>query len=349
MGKWRFRHGLHELGNGCWAYLQPDGSWGWSNSGFITDGETAVLVDTLFDLKQTADMLATLRATIPAAASIDILVNTHADADHTFGNQLVKDARIIATQGTLQDFHRVDPQLLQKICLNAEQFGSAGLFMRECFRPFDFSGIELTPPNETFSDKLDLMVGDKQIQLIEMGPAHSLGDALIYVPDDRIVYAGDLLFNEGTPIAWDGPFRRWIDACEYLLAMDVDIIIPGHGPIAGKDDVRRMRDYLIHVAQQARPLYEAGMDYLQAAYAIDLDDYRDWKDAERIVVTMQTLFDDFAARDERPQRLPAPFFAEMKSYRHHLERWAKDDAHCSACAKSGHFAATAVPCAEIDR
>lgn len=331
MTKWQYTKGLHDLGNGSWAYLQPDGSWGWSNAGIITDGNASLLVDTLFDIKHTSEMLADMRASIPQSEKIDILVNTHADGDHTFGNQLVKDARIIGTQGTAADFNRFDPSLLHQICLNAEDYGSAGVFMRECFRPFDFSGIELTPPTETFTGRLDVMVGEKKVQMIEVGPAHSLGDTLIYVPDDKVVYTGDILFTLDTPIAWYGPVKRWIDACNTLLELDVEIIVAGHGPISTKDDVRTMRDYLIYLTEQAKPLYEAGMDYLQAAYKIDLGEYRDWNDAERVVVTMRTLFDDFENGNDRPIREPIPFFAEMKAFRHHLGSGQVHAKYCSTC------------------
>ncbi len=340
MGKWQYTKGLHALGDGSWAYLVPDGSWGWSNSGLVTDGEASLLVDTLFDLKLTGEMLETLRASIPASAKIDVLVNTHADGDHTFGNQLVEGARIIATQGTVEDFARFDPAVLENVCLNAEQFGSAGVFMRECFRPFDFSGIVLTPPTETFSGTLDIMVGSKKVQLIEVGPAHSLGDALIYVPDDKVLYTGDILFTEGTPIAWYGPVKRWIDVCDRVLDMDVETIVAGHGPISTKDDVRRMRDYLLYITEQARPLYDAGLDYLEAAYRLDLGQYRDWNDAERVVVSMRTLFDDFDDAPTRPVRVPMPYFSEMKSFRHHLGRGPVHEAYCRACEQARGFAAT---------
>jgi cyclase len=331
MGKWQYTKGLHDLGNGSWAYLVPDGSWGWSNSGLITDGDSSLLVDTLFDLKLTGEMLANLRASIPASEKIDILVNTHADGDHTFGNQLVRDARIIGTQGTVDDFARFDPKVLERVCLNAEEFGSAGVFMKECFRPFDFSGIELTPPTEIFSGTLDIMVGEKRVQLIEVGPSHSLGDALIYVPDDKVIYTGDILFTEGTPIAWYGPVQRWIDVCDMIMGMDVETIVAGHGPISDKNDLRRMRDYLADIRDRARPLYDAGMDYLEASYKIDLGEYREWNDAERVVVTLRTLFDDFDNAPERPVRPPVPFFSEMKSFRHHLGREPVHDAYCKHC------------------
>lgn len=331
MARWQFTKGMHDLGNGCYAYLLPDGSWGWSNAGLIVDGDATLMVDTLFDLKLTAEMLATYRASIPAAKEIGILVNTHADGDHTFGNQLVEGARIIGTQGTVDDFARFDPAAVQKLVLNAEAAGSSAVFMRECFRPFDFSGIVLTPPTETFSGTMDIMVGSKKVQLIEVGPAHSLGDALIYVPDDKVLYTGDILFTGGTPIAWYGPVKRWIDVCDMVLGMDVETIVAGHGPISTKDDVREMRDYLQHVTDRSRPLWEAGMDYLAASYKVDLGRWRDREDAERVVVTIQTLFDDFSNAPQRPVRPPIPYFAEMKSFRHHLGRGPVHEAYCKAC------------------
>lgn len=339
MARWQYTKGIHDLGNGCYAYLLPDGSWGWSNAGLIVDGDATLMVDTLFDLKLTAEMLETYRASIPTAKDIGILVNTHADGDHTFGNQLVKDARIIGTQGTVDDFMRFDPAILQKVNLNAEQFGSAGVFMQECFRPFDFSGIELTPPTEVFTGTLDIMVGDKKVQLIEVGPSHSLGDALVYVPDDKVLFTGDILFTEGTPIAWYGPVYRWINVCDMVLDMDVETVVAGHGPISTKDDVRRMRDYLQYVTDKARPLWEQGMDYLEASYKIDLGEYRDWNDAERVVVTIQTLFDDFTDAPERPVRAPIPYFTEMKGFRHHLGRGPVHDAYCKACGIERGFRA----------
>lgn len=331
MAKWQFNKGVHEIGKGVYAYLQPDGSWGWSNSGLIVDGDATLMVDTLFDLKITAEMLQAYADAVPAAKKIDVLVNSHADGDHTFGNQLVKGARIIGTQGTVDDFARFDPKVAQTISLNAEQYGSAGVFLRECFRPFDFSGIELTPPNEIFSGTLDVQVGGKLVQVIEVGPAHSLGDALVYVPGDKVIYTGDILFTGGTPIAWYGPVKRWIDVCDRILGMDVDVIVAGHGPISTKDDVREMRDYLQHVSDQTRPLYDKGLDYMAAAYKVDLGRWKDREDAERVVVTIQTLFDDFADAPQRPVRVPIPYFAEMKAFRHHLGRGPVHEAYCKAC------------------
>ena len=104
MSKWQYTKGLHDIGHGCFAYLQPDGSWGWSNAGLVTDGDQTLLVDTLFDLPLTAQMLKTMRDAVPAARDIRKLVNTHANGDHVFGNQLVEGAEIIACRACAEEF-----------------------------------------------------------------------------------------------------------------------------------------------------------------------------------------------------------------------------------------------------
>jgi glyoxylase-like metal-dependent hydrolase (beta-lactamase superfamily II) len=85
-GHWTYERGLHDLGGGCFAWLQADGSAGWSNAGLVTDGEASLLVDTLFDLRLTREMLDAMRDAAPAAASIDTLVTTHANGDHCRGD-----------------------------------------------------------------------------------------------------------------------------------------------------------------------------------------------------------------------------------------------------------------------
>ena len=95
-----YRKALEDLGQGVYAWMQPDGSWGYSNAGLITDGEECLLVDTLFDLALTREMLSAMQDATPAAQTIDALVNTHANGDHTFGNQLVGGARIIASRSS---------------------------------------------------------------------------------------------------------------------------------------------------------------------------------------------------------------------------------------------------------
>ena len=293
-----FERGLHEIGSGCWAWLQPDGSWGYSNAGLVTDGDESLLVDTLFDLKLTDEMLRAMRDAAPAARDIDTLVNTHANGDHCYGNQLVEGATIVTSEATAEELAEVSPAMMAAFLDNAETLGEAGAFFREVFGPFEFHGIEVPPVSRTFSGELSLSVGDKRVELIEVGPAHTRGDVLVWVPEDRVVFTGDILFIEGTPIMWEGPVGNWIAACDRIESLGADVVVPGHGPITDAGGARAVRDYLVYVRDEARKRFDAGMPAAEAVADISLGDFSSWGDAERIAVNVHTLYREFSGSDE---------------------------------------------------
>jgi len=299
-----YRKGLHDLGNGCFAWLQPDGSWGWSNAGLVVDGEATLLVDTLFDLPLTAEMLAAMRDAVPSAASIDVLVNTHANGDHCYGNELVAGAVIVASEACAKEMGAVPPQVLAQLVANADALGPvAAAFVRRAFGPFSFAGITLTPPTETFSGESIRQVGGKEVHLLEVGPAHTRGDVLVHVPGDRTVFTGDIVFANGHPVVWEGPIRNWVRACDAILAMDVETVVPGHGPLSGPAEVHALRGYLLYIEAEARRCYQAGLSREEAARAIALDDYASWGDAERIAVNVATLYREFGDPSPPPSAL----------------------------------------------
>ena len=310
MSTWQFTKGLHDLGHGCFAYLQPDGSWGWSNAGLITQGEDSLLVDTLFDLKLTGEMLKVMRDAVPQASNIGTLVNTHANGDHTFGNQLVEDAVIIASAAGASEMAELPPQALAEIMQNAGAMGEAGKFLMKLFDVFDFEGIQVEAPTDTFSGMMTRKVGDKKVELHEVGPAHTKGDVLVFVPTDKMVFTGDILFVEGHPIMWVGPVANWIKACDLILSWEVETIVPGHGPITDKSGVRAVREYLVYIEAEARKRHAAGMSVMEAAQDISFEDYSSWGDAERIVVNVDTLYKEFN-NDPTPSNIVQMF--EMMS------------------------------------
>ena len=293
MADWRYEKGLHELGNDVYAYLQPDGSWGWSNAGLVVDGGQSLLVDTLFDLKLTGEMLAEMRRASPAAADIGQLVNTHANGDHCWGNQLVAGAEIIASRAGAAEMAEVRPEMLAEMMAAAPGMGQLGEYLTNIFGAFEFAGIELAPPTRTFEGETTLAVGDKEVRLIEVGPAHTKGDILVHLPADRVVFTGDILFIEGHPIIWAGPVENWIKACDRIVEMDAVAIVPGHGPLTDQAGVVALKGYLEYIAREARARFDAGMPAEAAARDIALDAYASWSDAERIVVNVNTLYRQF--------------------------------------------------------
>lgn len=295
MKRFAYTKGLHDLGNGLWGYLVPDGSWGWSNAGLVADSGEALLVDTLFDLPLTREMLAAMRSSVPAAKHIGALVNTHGNGDHTFGNQLLEGARIIAAQGCVDDMRHRPPEQYAQWMARWQDMGVAGRFWYEVIGSrFDFSGIRLTLPNETFAGELAVKVGEKEVILVEVGPAHTRGDVLVYVPKDRTVFTGDILFVGGHPAVWAGPVSNWIRACDRMLAWDLETVVPGHGPITDKGGVRDMREYLAYLLAEARKCYDAGMDFKEAADKISLDRWANWGESERIYANVHACYREFA-------------------------------------------------------
>jgi cyclase len=294
--KWAFKKGLQDLGNGCYAYLQPDGSWGWSNAGLIADSSESMIVDTLFDLHLTREMLATMKRAEPkATAKIGTLVNTHSNGDHCFGNELVEGAEIIASKGCDEEMrHDGGAGRLAEMKRNAAAMGPAGEFFARIFAPFEFEGINVTMPTRTFTGQLERKVGNKTVRLIEVGPAHTRGDILAYVPEDRVIFTGDILFINGHPIIWAGPIGNWIKACDLMLALDVDNVVPGHGPITDKKGVAVMKGYFEYLAAEARKRYDAGMPIMEAARDISMADYSSWGDSERIAVNLGSLYREFS-------------------------------------------------------
>ncbi len=292
-----YSKGLHEVGDGLYAYLQPDGGWGWSNAGLIVDGEVSLLVDTLYDLELTDQMLGAMRDAVPGTR-IETLVNTHANGDHCFGNQLVQGARIVASERTAQEMPELPPAAMAALVEQAPNMGALGEFFLHCFGSFDFKGIELTLPQDTFSGELSLKVGERELHLMEVGPAHTRGDTLVHVPADRVLFTGDILFSGAHPIAWAGPVSNWIAACERILRLDVDVLVPGHGPVAAPQDVRELKSYFEYLYEQAGYCHAQGMDVMQAARSLSLDRWADWRESERVVVNVANIYRELSGEQD---------------------------------------------------
>jgi glyoxylase-like metal-dependent hydrolase (beta-lactamase superfamily II) len=184
---------------------------------------------------------------------------------------------------------------------NTDAMGEVGAFFKRIFAPFDFAGVTLRLPDRTFAGQETIRVGDKRVELIQVGPAHTAGDVVAFVPANRVVYTGDILFIDGTPIAWAGPVSNWIKACDRIIGLEVDVVVPGHGPITDKAGVKRMQEYLVYVDQEARKCHAAGMNSWEAAQNIALGSFAAWEDPERLAVTVDTIFreinDDHSARN----------------------------------------------------
>lgn len=310
-----YTRGLHELGDGLYAYLQPDGGWGWSNAGLITAQGTSLLLDTLFDLRVTREMLDSM-APVTERHPIEQAMNTHGNGDHWFGNALLPDGiPIIASARALQEMEAVPPSTAQLMFHELDLGPEFEAFAEQTFRRFDFTGIEPRLPTETFSGRAERRVGEREVALIELGPAHTSGDTILHVPDADVIFTGDLLFSEGTPVVWAGPVANWIEACDRIVELGARTLVPGHGPVTDDSGVRDLQRYLRYVRAEAQVRFDAGLDEQAAADDIDLSDFRDWGDAERIVVNVSTIYRELDPTLPPPS--PPELFVRMARWRSH--------------------------------
>jgi 2-keto-4-pentenoate hydratase/2-oxohepta-3-ene-1,7-dioic acid hydratase in catechol pathway/glyoxylase-like metal-dependent hydrolase (beta-lactamase superfamily II) len=281
-----YTRGLHGVADRVWAWTLPDGGYGWSNAGLVAGDGASLLVDTLFDLALTREMLDAMKPITSAAPITDALI-THSNGDHTHGNQLLDDSvRILAARGTAEEIaHGMAPEMLAMV-QTANLGPVATPYARDRFGHFDFSGITVRNADQTFDYELTIDVGGRRVDLLNLGPAHTAADSVVHVPEAGVLFGGDLLFIGCTPIVWAGPIANWIRACDVMIALDAPTVVPGHGPVTDPDGIRAVRGYLAHVAEHAEAAHRRGLSWAEAADAIDLGEYATWLDAERVVVNV---------------------------------------------------------------
>lgn len=281
---------LRQVARDAYACLQEDRGFGWSNSGFVNRGG-GLVVDTFFDVPHTRRMIDLYASVAPEPARR--LVNTHHNGDHCWGNQLFREAEIIGHRRCAEAMQRDLKPADFHALLTSDNLPPALKSFAEDARAFDFSSIELTPPNHLIEDRFDIDLDGLAAEILYVGPAHTAGDVIVHLPERRVVYTGDILFRLCTPIGWEGTTSHWIAALDRIEALAPEVVVPGHGPVCGVDGVREMRAYLHYVRSEARRGFEAELSVLEAAKAIDLGPYAGWTQPERLVFNVERAYREF--------------------------------------------------------
>jgi cyclase len=255
---------VQEVGDGVFAYLQLDGEWGLNNSVFLVGAEEVTLVDTCFTERRGRALLEAVKAVTDRP--IATLFNTHEHGDHTWANF------VLPASTTVVGHERCREGMLQ-----------SGLAAQAIFPGVEWGEIELRPPTVTFRDRMELWVDDLRVEAFYVGPAHTTSDAALWIPDRRLLLAGDLVFSGGTPFVLMGSVSGSLRALEQLRDLDAETIVPGHGPVAGPEVLNDQVAYLRFVQDVAASAKPAGLTPLEAARHADLGPFAEWHDRERIV------------------------------------------------------------------
>ena len=254
-----------EVRPNVFAYVQPDGTWWINNAGFIVGANGVILIDTCATEKRTRDLLEAVRSMTDAP--IRTVVNTHHHGDHTHGNYLTAPAAIVA-QSKCRD-------LVQRMGVHVYD---------DVFTQPDWGSLVTSAPTITFESRLDLWADDTLVELHAIGHrAHTTNDVVAWVPEHKVLYTGDLVFNQGTPFVVMGSVPGSIASIKRLRAFGAEVIVPGHGPVCTTADLDIIERYLVMVQHVAEIAHAGDATPLEAALRVDLGEFAHMTDPERLV------------------------------------------------------------------
>ncbi|MCY0925205.1 MBL fold metallo-hydrolase [Streptomyces sp. H27-H1] len=275
---------------GVYAYVQPDGGWCLNNAGFLTVGGRTLLVDTAATERRA---LALRAAVLSVGAPLPrTVVNTHHHGDHTYGNGVFAPQALIVGHDNAR----------------SEQI-SAGRQLELIWPATDFGALDITAPDLTYGDRLTLHVGETEVQVVHPGVAHTTGDSIVWLPEQRIVFTGDLVFAEGTPFLAMGSLAGSLRALELLRSLGAETVVPGHGPLTDPGAYVATERYLRYVAELAREGRAKGLTPLETARQADLGEFAGWRESERLVANLHRAYAELAGE---PEGVPLDILAVLR-------------------------------------
>lgn len=258
---------LEEVAEGVFVCVQPDGGWCLNNAGIVTAGGECALVDTAAT-EARALRLRELAATVCAEPPRTV-VNTHFHGDHTFGNAFFPEAVVVAHRGT------------------RTEMAAAGLHLTGLWPDVHWGKLSVRLPAVTFREHLTLYAGDIRMELLRLGPAHSPNDTVVWLPDQRVLFAGDLAMSGVTPFVLMGSVAGSIGALERLRSLGARTVVPGHGPVCGPEVLDENLDYLRWVARSARSGVASGLTPGELARRTGAGRFSSWLDSERLLPNLR--------------------------------------------------------------
>jgi cyclase len=277
-----------------WAYVQLDGTWGLNNAAVLAGSEGVTLVDTCFTERRTRDLLEAVDGL--GRGPVRTLVNTHHHGDHTHGNWLVPGATVVGHERC------------------REEVLASGTISEVVFPGVEWGEIQVRAPFVTFTDRLTVWVDELRVDLLFVGPAHTTNDVVAWVPERRTLFAGDLVFNGGTPFVVMGSVAGALTALERLEDLGAETIVPGHGPVCGPEALAAQRAYLRLVSDLADEAHAAGVEPLRAAREADLGDFAGWHDPERLVGNLHRALAERRGLEPGGELDVAAAFGDMVAY-----------------------------------
>ncbi|HWI81160.1 MBL fold metallo-hydrolase [Ramlibacter sp.] len=236
-----------------------------SNAAFVVTPAGVVVIDALGSPALAQRLLAEIRR--HTALPVTHVILTHYHADHIYGLQTLQAAgATVVAHEAAREYLNSDTARLR---LEAS---------RKELAPWIDAGTRLVPADRWLAGDTDLVVGGVLFQIRHVGPSHTPEDLVVYLPQEKVLFAGDLVFRGRIPFVGQADSGQWIKALDRLLAFDAAAIVPGHGPMSSqaRADMELTRDYLAYLRQVMGGAARA-MEPWEAAYQA-----ADWSRFERL-------------------------------------------------------------------
>ncbi len=271
-----------EVSSGVHAYVQPDGSWWVSNAAFVATQEAVVLVDTCATEARTKALRAALHE-VTGGREPDLIVLTHEHGDHAYGTSLFPGTPVLSSDACRTALRSaIDPHDLPPL-----------------WQPMpDWGGVRVRTPDVTVGAGTTVWAGDLAIELHPVpGRAHTTGDLVAWLPEQRVLCCGDLVFNGGTPLAAFGSVPGMLRALGWLEGFGAKVVIPGHGPVTDASVLASQRSYFEWVWEAAADGHRRGVPPLEFARQLDLQasGFAGLHDSHRIVMNLHRAYADLDA------------------------------------------------------
>ncbi len=256
------------------------------NSGFIILEQSVIVFDTHFTPEEGLELRKEIESV--TARPVRYVVNSHHHPDHTHGNQVFPEAHIIGSRGTRRNILENDLPSLERIIQvvkdQLERMKKEESGLKDPGR-IDSLREQITTRNDYLQTLLKLTImapfvvldeylaiteGSSEARILFMGPGHSDNDTVLFLPADKVLFCGSLLFNDAIPSVQDAKMLQWMDVLHEILEFDADRFIPGHGPPGDRQDVEKFIGYFEDLRALVEPFVARGESLKQAMQDIQL-------------------------------------------------------------------------------
>ena len=296
---------LKELADGIYAAVIVPGTGAWGNAGIVDLGGAALVFDTFLTPAPARELRAA--AETLTGSPVRYVVNSHYHMDHTFGNAEFPDALIVATETTRDLIAERGRKLLEQVQANPDYLDELEAELRAEpdaarradkalelgeWRALDGSIAEMTLrlPDITFAERMVFHGSRRRAELLTYGGGHTPSDAFLYLPADRIAFMGDLVPVSTHP-SFAGDANEWRRTLERVEQLDIQTLVPGHGPIGTAADATSTRQYIADLQALAEDVaVRAGGSEDDAAALPIPYEYTDWEAPSVFPANMRFLY-----------------------------------------------------------